>query len=406
MTLPWVLGQKCARWGRLPQSMFAGRTSWNLAPNRFSAALERCRASGTRLLDLTESNPTRVGLEYPPQWLSALASPAALEYHPDPHGLPVAREAVAGYYQERGGGVPPLDRILLTSSTSEGYSFLFRLLCHPGDEVLVPVPTYPLFDLLASVQDVRLVHYPLLYDHGWQMDLRQLPLTPRSRALLVVNPNNPTGSFVKLQEREALVEVCRQRELAIIADEVFLDYEIGGAPRPGFVAETPALTFTLSGISKICALPQMKLSWLVVSGPEGLAHAAMERLEVIADTYLSVSAPVQLAAREFLSGRAAVQQQLRQRIAANLAELDRQLAAQRRCTRLDVEGGWYVVLRIPATGSDEDLAIALLEQAGVVVHPGHFYDFSDDGFLVVSLITLPEVFAQGMGKVLAMSNQQ
>ena len=386
--------------------MFASRTGWPLAPNRFSLALERHRAAGREVLDLTESNPTRCGFKYDPEVLSALANQRGLAYDPHPKGLLAAREAVCGYYRQRGAEVDP-EQIILTASTSEAYTYLFRLLCDPGDEVLVPAPSYPLFEFLASIQDVKLVSYPLLYDHGWQIDLHGLSeaLTPRSRAILVVHPNNPTGSFVKPAEMDSLDALCRERELALVADEVFLDYAHDGVARASFAGPRQALTFTLSGISKICALPQMKLAWMVVSGAPELARDALARLEVLADTYLSVSTPVQLALPEFLARRDENQKQVRERIAANLIELDRQLGDHKSVRRLHIEGGWYAVLRVPATRPDEDLAIELLEQHSVVVHPGHFYDFPGEGYLVVSLITLADVFAEGTGRVLAALEQ-
>jgi len=381
--------------------MFASRTGWALAPNRFSAALERHRASGREALDLTESNPTRCGFVYDASLLSRLADGRGLAYDPHPKGLRAAREAVCGYYQQRGADVDA-EQVILTASTSEGYSFIFRLLCDPGDEVLVPAPSYPLFEFLASIQDVKLVSYPLLYDHGWQIDLHGLAeaLSARTRAILVVHPNNPTGSFVKPAEMDLLDALCRERELALVADEVFLDYAHDGAARPSFASPRQALTFTLSGISKICALPQMKLAWIVSGGAPELAREALARLEVIADTYLSVSTPVQLALPELLAQRDEIQRQVKERVAANLAELDRQLAAQKAVRRLEVEGGWYAVLRVPATRSDEDLAIALLDEQSVVVHPGHFYDFPAEGYLVVSLITPAEVFSEGIKRLL------
>ncbi|HXP47796.1 MAG TPA: pyridoxal phosphate-dependent aminotransferase [Terriglobales bacterium] len=386
--------------------MFASRTGWALAPNRFSAALERHRASGREALDLTESNPTRCGFAYDRSLLSALADQRGLAYDPDPKGLRAAREAVCGYYRQRGAEADP-EHVILTASTSEGYSFIFRLLCEPGDEVLVPAPSYPLFEFLASIQDVKLVSYPLLYDHGWQIDLHSLAaaVTSRTRAILVVHPNNPTGSFVKPAEMDLFDALCRERELALVADEVFLDYAHDGAARPSFASPRQALTFTLSGISKICALPQMKLAWIVAGGAPELAREALARLEVIADTCLSVSTPVQLALPEFLAQRDEIQRQVKERVAANLAELDRQLAAQKSVRRLEVEGGWYAVLRVPVTRSDEELAIALLDEQSVVVHPGHFYDFPGEGYLVVSLITPAEIFAPGIGRVLAALEQ-
>jgi aspartate/methionine/tyrosine aminotransferase len=381
--------------------MFASRTGWALAPNRFAAALERHRAAGREALDLTESNPTCCGFAYDPSVLSTLANRHGLAYDPHPKGLRVAREAVCGYYEQHGVAVDP-EQVILTASTSEGYSFLFRLLCDPTDEVLVPAPSYPLFEFLASIQDVKLVSYPLIYDHGWQIDLHALSeaLTAHTRAILVVHPNNPTGSFVKPAETEILDALCRERELALVADEVFLDYAHDGVARPSFASPRQALTFTLSGISKICALPQMKLAWIVASGPPDVVHDALVRLEVIADTYLSVSTPVQLALPEFLAWRGGIERQVTARVTANLAELDRQLAEQESVQRLDVEGGWYAVLRVPVTRSDEELAIGLLEQHSVVVHPGHFYDFPGEGYLVMSLITPAEVLAEGIRRLL------
>jgi len=381
--------------------MFASRTGWSLEPNRFSTALERHRASGKKALDLTESNPTRCGFVYDPDLLAALGNARGLAYDPHPKGLRVAREAVCGYYKQRGAEVDP-EQVILTASTSEGYSFLFRLLCDPGDEVLVPAPSYPLFEFLAAIQDVKLVSYPLIYDHGWQIDLHCLAekLTTRTRAILVVHPNNPTGSFVKPAEMDALDALCRERQVALVADEVFLDYAHDGVSRTSFARPRQALTFTLSGVSKICALPQMKLAWIITSGAPELAREAQARLEIIADTYLSVSTPVQLALPDFLVRRDRIQRQVKERVAANLRELDRQLAGQESVRRLDIEGGWYTVLRVPATRSDEDLAIDLLEQYSVIVHPGHFYDFPGEGYLVVSLITLQDVFAEGLKRLL------
>jgi alanine-synthesizing transaminase len=380
--------------------MFATRTAWRLSPNRFSAALAKARCSGRELLDLTESNPTRVGLRYPAGTVEAFANPRSLEYRPEALGLGEAREAVADYYRDVGSEVAP-GSVVLTSGTSEAYSFLFRLLCDPGDEVLVAAPSYPLFEFLADLQDVKLVSYPLLYDHGWQIDLHTLEqrVGSRSRAVLLVHPNNPTGSYVSAGERERLNELCARHGLALIVDEVFLDFPISGQPPSSFATNPGVLTFTLSGLSKVAALPQMKLGWIVASGPEDARKQALERLEVIADTYLSVGTPVQLAASLLLRDRAQVQEQLRERVRSNLAELDRQLAAQEACRRLEVEAGWYAIVRVPAVRPDEELAIALLEQRAVVVHPGHFYDFAADGYLVISLIASPRVFAEGLKRM-------
>jgi aspartate/methionine/tyrosine aminotransferase len=383
--------------------MFSKRTRWKLACNRYTLAQERFRAAGREALDLTVSNPTRCGLHYDAQAiLTSLVAPAALDYAPQAKGVLGARQAVAAYYRERDGLAIDPEHIVLTTSTSEAYSFVFRLLCDPGDEVLVPAPSYPLFQFLADLQDVHLVPYPLLYDHGWQVDLPSLEksLTPRSRAILVVNPNNPTGSYVKPAELVDLNRLGLEHELALVADEVFLDFAHDQQVRPSLARNPSALTFTLSGLSKISGLPQMKVAWAVASGPGELVREALPRLEVIADTYLSMNAPIQLATPVLLEQRHAVQRQLLERIRVNLKELDRQLSPQTACQRLEVEGGWYAVLRVPVTRSDEDLAIDLLERQSVLVHPGHFYDFPRDGYLVVSLISPVEDFREGIGRLL------
>jgi aspartate/methionine/tyrosine aminotransferase len=386
--------------------MFASRTNWPLETNRLTRALDEHRRSGRELLDLTESNPTACGFAYPEEEiLSALADPRALVYCPQSKGLLEARQAVAEYYSGRAGfsgSQPQIDpeRIFLASGTSEGYSHIFRLLCEPGDEVLAPAPSYPLFEFLAELADIRLVPYPLLYDHGWQIDFVSLraALTPRSRAMLVVHPNNPTGSLVKPGEAAELAELCAARDMAIVADEVFLDYTTGAAAHT-FAISDAALTFTLSGISKISLLPQMKLAWTVVSGPETLAQAAVERLEIIADTYLSPSTPVQLALPKLLALRHALQEELQQRTSANLAALDAMLRESKSLARLERESGWYAIVKVPVTATDDDLAVALLERHSVLVHPGHFFNFSREGFLVLSLITPEEKFREGVRRL-------
>jgi len=381
--------------------MFAKRTNWNLAPNRLSAALDAHRAAGKRLIDLTISNPTECGFQYDEETiLNALRNPAVLKYETNPRGLPAARDAVREYYAEHGAIISTED-IFLTTSTSEAYSFVFRTLCDPGDELLIPEPSYPLFEFLSDIQDVRLVRYPLIYDYGWQIDFQSLEnaITPRTRGAIVVHPNNPTGHFCKLEEMQRLNEICEAREIAIIADEVFLDYSLN-EPRPSsFAANGSALRFTLSGISKICGLPQMKAAWLVVGGDGASKLEALARLEIIADTYLSMNAPIQLALPQLLGQRHSFQKQLLARVRGNLAELDRQLAGQRTCTRLELEGGWNAVIRVPVTRSDEDLALELLATKGVYVHPGHFYDFSSGGHLVVSLVTPAPVFSAGIAGI-------
>ncbi len=387
---------------------FARRTAWNLATNRYTEALETHRRAGREVLDLTASNPTTIGLRYrEDELLRALGHREALIYEPQPKGLLSARDAIAAYYAEQGSAVSSGD-LILTTSTSEAYSFVFRLLCDPGDAVLAPAPSYPLFDFLADIQDVKLAPYELVYDHGWQIDFHSLHTAlerARSagatcRAVLVVHPNNPTGSYVKPREAEELNRICAANQLAIVADEVFLDYSLGTERPMTFSSNREALTFTLSGLSKISGLPQMKVAWIVASGPEALKAEALRRLEVIADTYLSMNAPVQWAVPVMLEERHGIQRQLLYRIRENLAELDSQLAAQSLCHRLEVEGGWYAVLRVPVTGSDEDLAIRLLEETGVLVQPGHFYDFPADGYLVLSLITESQTFRKGVSRML------
>jgi len=400
--------------------MFARRTEWNLAQNAFSLAVERARRSQRKLFDLTASNPTTVGLGYDRERiLRALQHPRALEYEPASKGILAAREAVAGYYAEQGVALSA-DRIILTVSTSEAYSYCFRLLCDPGDEVLVPQPSYPLFEFLAGIQDVQLRPYELVYDHGWQIEFESLraAITPRTRAVMAVHPNNPTGHFTRSWELERLNALCLEHELALVADEVFLDYRLIGShvsggnacaveapavvPPLSFASNQAALTFTLSGLSKICALPQIKFAWLAVSGPAALAAAALDRLEVIADTYLSPNAPVQWAVPELFATSFAIPQQLRARVPRNLAELDSHLqsAPSGLVTRLAFDAGWYAVLRTPARRSDEETAIALLEEDAVLIHPGHFFDFPSAGYLVGSLIAPEEEFAEGVRRLL------
>jgi alanine-synthesizing transaminase len=410
--------------------MFASRTDWYLAPNRLAVVMSERRARGLPVIDLTESNPTRCGFSVNAQEvLAALANPCSLTYEPDPHGLLYARRAVAGYYAERGIPVDP-EQIFLTTSTSEAYSYVFRLLANPGDNILVPRPSYPLLDFLARLNDLELFSYPLIYNQGWQIDIHALPtrLNTRTKVVLAVHPNNPTGSFVRGKDLEFLIDCCQKRRLAIIADEVFADYAfvapvapapvavpISSAQVPGssnsadrvvsFAAESQALTFTLSGLSKIAALPQMKLSWVIVSGPQDLTRAALARLEVIADTYLSVSAPLAHALPELLESRHQVQPQILDRALLNLRWLDQQLSRGCAVTRLETEGGWYVILRLPAVRTDEQWATELLSQDGVLVHPGHFYDLPYESHLVVSLLPFTEVFQQGVLKILERSSE-
>jgi alanine-synthesizing transaminase len=383
--------------------MFASRTNWQLTPNRLSREIEELRRKGLPLLDLTESNPTRCGFVFDEQGiLNALANPQALSYTPDPRGLLPARQAVAGYYAERGITLDPR-QIFLTTSTSEAYSYVFRLLADPGDAILVPQPSYPLFEFLAGLNDVRIIPYPLIYDQGWQIDLAMLEkrLEAGARAILLVHPNNPTGSFVRRRELAELLDFCQRRDMALVADEVFADYSLAVDPQRvvTHAAVTEALTFTLSGLSKISALPQMKLAWLVVNGPARLLRSSLARLEIITDTYLSLSAPLALALPALLDTRRTLLSQLRERVGSNLQLLDARLAVDQPVSRLEVEGGWYAVLRLPAIRTDEEWALELACKDSVLVHPGHFFDFGAEGHLVISLLTEREVFEEGLARI-------
>ena len=376
---------------------FSARTAWDLEETRLARALRERRASGLTLLDLTASNPTQCSFAYDEVGiLAALGDPRAMAYDPDPRGMLRARETVCRYYFERDAPVAP-EQVFLTTSTSEAYSWLFRLLCDAGDEVLIAQPSYPLFDFLAQIEDVRLVPYPLLYDHGWQIDLPGLRerITDRTRAIAVVHPNNPTGHWTR--EREELEELCVEHGLALVVDEVFLDYAMPGHEGRSFATgKHRAPTFVLSGISKIAALPQMKAAWIAAFGPASELADALARLEIVADTFLSMNAPIQCALPSWLNAAGAMQAQIRSRTQANLRALDEVLARHPSVTRLDVEAGWYAVLRVPALGRDEDLVVRLVEERGVSVHPGYFFGFSGDGWLVVSLLGPEAEFSTGV----------
>ena len=387
-----------------PRKLFAHRTSWNLEENRLSRALAERRTAGKPILDLVRSNPTECGFTYEQQSIQrAFGHEELLRYQPDPRGMRRARQAITAYYLQQQQARVDEDDLVLASGTSEAYSFVFRLLCNPGDEVLIPSPSYPLFDFLADLCDLKLVRYPLFYDHGWQVDFSALTAaaSERTRAVIVVHPNNPTGHYTCEAEQKQLSHFCVERGITLIADEVFLDFSLSGSPENSFTSGNDALTFTLSGISKLCGMPQMKLAWIAVSGPAEQKREALARLEVIADAYLSVGTPVQLAAPTLLAMRMSFHGQAMTRIRTNLRELDEQLSRQSVCNRLSCEGGWSAVLRVPAMQSDEDLAIALLTKTGVHLHPGHFYDCAQSGHLVVSLIVQEQEFAEGIRRTLA-----
>lgn len=382
---------------------FSVRTAWDFSEADQARAVRERRAAGLPLLDLTASNPTRCGFDYDgAAILGALGQPEALVYEADPHGMLRAREAVCRYYDGLGSRVEP-GNLFLTPSTSEAYSYLFRLLCDPGDEVLIAQPSYPLFDFLARLDGVRLTPFPLFYDHGWHLDAETLrgSITSRTRAIAVVHPNNPTGHFTKAAERRELETICAEHGLALIVDEVFLDYGLTGGGEPSFACgEHPALTFVLSGLSKIAALPQMKAAWIAAFGPEAALREGLARLEVIADTFLSMNAPVQHALPEWLEGRGVIQGQIGERLRGNLAALDREVAGSS-VSRLEVEAGWYAVLRVPALEGDEALAARLVRECGVEVHPGSFFGFPESGWLVLSLLTPEQQFSFGVKAIVS-----
>jgi aspartate/methionine/tyrosine aminotransferase len=376
---------------------FSRRTNWNMEENDLARAHRRRVAAGLPIADLTASNPTRCGFAYDPSLLAALRDRRALDYDPQPRGLLSAREAVCAYYAGHGVALTP-EHIFLTTSTSEAYSFLFRLLCDPGSEILAVQPGYPLFDFLAVLDDVKLKAAPLVYDHGWQIDVEGIrrAIAPQTRAIVLVHPNNPTGHFTKPWEAEELARLCREFDLALIVDEVFLDYSFGGAGKSFAAGLEGVAVFVVSGLSKIAGLPQMKAAWIVAAVQETCTD--LDRLEVIADTFLSMNAPVQWAMPAWLEGREAIQRQIQARVAANLDELDRQLAKLPEVSRLEVEGGWYAVLRIPALAPDEQTVPALLE-CGVWVHPGYFFGMSESGWLVVSLLGPEQEFSAGVDRL-------
>ena len=385
--------------------MFSSRLHWDLRPNRLAQVLGTLRRQGAEIMDLTESNPTRAGFSYPEDViLSAFQDPRALVYEPTPAGMRAARQTVADYYSARGLIVDP-SRIFLTASTSESYGWLFKLLADAGDEVLVPRPSYPLFEFLAQMELVRVMQYPLIYDNGWSIDLDALALaiSERTRAIVLVNPNNPTGSFVKHRELERLIELCAERGLALISDEVFADYRFGPDPErvTSLTGIDQSLTFCLSGLSKISGLPQMKLGWIITDGPPAVRSEALERLELIADTYLSVGTPVQHALPRLLEAGESVRQQIATRVVQNLALLRERIDDPSGARVLQVEGGWYATVRVARTKSEEQWCLDLLQQDHLLVQPGFFYDFETEAYLVLSLLTPADTFREGVRRLIA-----
>jgi alanine-synthesizing transaminase len=384
--------------------VFSSRVESNLTPNRLTEALRARRAEGHRFIDLTLSNPTLAGFQYPPDLLAPLADARGLRYEVSPTGVLDAREAVARDYLRQGVTVSA-ERIVLTASTSDAYSLLFKLLADAGDEVLVPRPSYPLFDHLTRLDLVVPRPYDLDLHGSWAIDFPSIEraLTPRTRVLLLVSPNNPTGSFVSGPELDRLAALCAPRDIAIIADEVFADYELetGASRRAGrAAARRDVLSFALGGLSKSVGLPQVKLGWIAAGGPDRLVAAALERLELVCDTYLAVSTPVQAAAADLLDRGAAVRSQIAARVTTNYRELRLQSASTPACGVLRSDGGWYAVMHVPSFEPEEDLAVRLLTKEGVLTHPGYFFDFPRESFLVFSLLPPEETFRDGITRVL------
>jgi aspartate/methionine/tyrosine aminotransferase len=374
---------------------FSSRTSWDLGESSLAEAIRIARAAGRPVIDLTVSNPTVCGFRYDTDAiLNPLSDPRALTYDPAPRGMRSAREAVAAYYADHRAEVNP-DSITLTTSTSEAYGYLFRLLCDAGDEILVPQPSYPLFDYLADLEDVSLHPYPLFYDYGWWIDFAELEsrIGPRTRAILLVHPNNPTGHATSQAEREQLEDLSARHNLALIVDEVFLDYPHSGGQKLQSFARAPhkALTFVLSGMSKIAALPQMKVGWIAAFGPEDILQPALGRLEVIADTFLSMNTPAQIALPVWLIERRKIQKQILERISINNRSIED-------CSieNLQSDGGWSAVLRLPRLGIGAEEILLL---GNVIVHPGAFYGIAEAGRIVVSLITPSTDFSTGLQKI-------
>jgi hypothetical protein len=388
---------------------FARRTGWDLGENRLAALISEARAAGRALADLTESNPTRCDLAPAEPLIALLGHPRGAVYAPASLGVPAAREAVERYYADRGLSVPA-DRVTISASTSEAYGYLLKLLCERGDRVLVPAPSYPLLEYLATLEDVELAPYPLEREEGFRPDLdaleRAASMDHRARAIVMVHPNNPTGTFMRRSDADAIESIAERHGLSLLIDEVFGDYAHGPLPPdrlPSFAGRGRALTFVLSGLSKVVALPQVKLGWIAASGPHPLVDEAMQRLEVIADTYLSVATGTQLALPEILAARSAIQRAIMDRVLGNLASLDAAIGAAGEdapVRRLPVEGGWYAILEVPRTIDEDAWLERLIKEAGVLVHPGYFFDMAADGYLVVSLLPPPRVFAPAASRLI------
>jgi alanine-synthesizing transaminase len=388
--------------------LFSRRTDWHRRLNKLSELYELIRKSGKPILDLTNSNPTECGIEYPEEEiLAAFKNPALLKYQPDPRGLLSAREAISNYYKSKKIEVDT-SNIFLTASTSEAYSFVFKLLCNAGENVLVPKPSYPLFDYLAQLNDVELRHYHLQYDHEWQIDIDSIKnaINQKTKAIVLINPHNPTGMFLKKNEYREIIKIAKENHLALIVDEVFIDYafQTNEVRISSTAGESEVLTFTLNSISKMVGLPQMKLGWIIINGPQTIIDEAMERLEIICDTFLSVNTPVQVALPKLLGAGKIVQQNILDRIRANYSTLKTE-TLNASISLLSSEGGWYGILRVPRTISEEEWALQLLEKKGVYLFPGYFFDFDDDGYLVVSLLVENSVFKKAVREIVELNGE-
>ena len=385
------------------QRHFSRRLAWTTAENALARAEAAARTAGRRLLDLTVSNPTQVGLCYPNQEVArAFADAAASPYQPAPFGLSSARAAVVADYARRGVEVD-VNQVVLTASSSESYALLFKLLGDPGQSVLCPEPSYPLFEYLARLEGLRPQPYRLRFDGHWHIDFASLDLADAA-AIILVSPNNPTGSFVSDDDFDRLAQLAAEHGLAMIVDEVFADFPF--SPANGAITAvagrpSPALVFSLGGLSKSCGLPHLKLGWMVATGPTVVVSDALARLELIADTYLSVGTPVQLALPGLLQAGAAIRRQIIERLQHNRRALLGALGTDSPCTLLPAEAGWCAILRVPEIMSDEAWASTLLEQDGVLLQPGYFFDLAMGATLVLSLIVQEQVFAEGVARLLA-----
>ncbi len=381
---------------------YSHRLSWDFSPNALSRVIAEKRRRGVPLLDLTISNPTEAFANYPHDAVrSAYANIADFSYTPEPFGAEEARRAIAESYAERAIAISP-DQILLTASTSEAYALLFKLFCDPEDEILAPIPSYPLFDFLARLESVRLVPYRLSYDGRWFIDFASFRegISRRTRAIVIVNPNNPTGSFLKECEKKELFEIAERHDLPIISDEVFMDYPLGsiGQRIPTLIGCERVLSFSLNGLSKTAGMPQVKLGWVAVNGPSAERAFVRERMEVLFDTYLSVSTPVQQALPQLLKIGAGIRRQIAERIQGNLGTLDR-LLGNSPAHRLYTEGGWSAILRLPRTSTEDTWVTRFAEEHDVIVQPGYFFDMGSEPYVVVSLITAPEILEEGIRRI-------